>query len=170
MGSNLRRHAVEWGGNATVQQLPQLQWPDCFVLAWCSPGSTGQQGCLKAGFGVYHADTGADDESGLSERKTVSPRTTGDHRPTIHARGGSTCANGIVTTAAHSAGVSCPHGLGCSVVGVCFMLPDAGWQGTVGMQQRPDLAVCENLARSTALGRHRGPQCWTAALGRPGPV
>lgn len=58
------------------------------------------------------------------ERKTVSPCTTGDHRPTIHTRGGSTCANGIVTTAAHSAGVSCPCGLGCSVVASvsCFLM------------------------------------------------
>ena len=29
---------------------------------------------------------GADDESGLSERKTVSPCTTGDHRPTVHTQ------------------------------------------------------------------------------------
>ena len=33
--------------------LQQLQWPISLVSARCSPGLTGQQGCLKAGFGMY---------------------------------------------------------------------------------------------------------------------
>ena len=63
-----------------------------------------------------------------------------------------------------------PLRVGLLSCGVCFMLPDAVWQGTVGIQQRPELAMRKTWPGAPLSADIAGRNAGAATLGQPGPV